>query len=148
MTYPVETNTPVQPAFTWPNGVTATQQLASDGMKSYSVNGPIIPAGTTATTTADVFTDISFETQLILLVKIASGSGSVTVQVNGKTSDGETYPILTSTALSGAGITPLRIGTGFTPVNNLAANDMVPTDVQVVCTVSGTISYGVEVMLG
>lgn len=152
--YPVESNTPLQPPPAWPGPVgtstfiTATQQLGGDDIKAYTANGPIIPAGTTATTTADILTDVSLESQLIVLVKITAGAGTVTVQINGKTSDGETYPILTSTALTGVGVTPLRVGTGYTPVANLAANDMVPTDVQVVCTVSGTITYGVEVMLG
>jgi hypothetical protein len=120
-------------------------------MKLYSQSGIIIPAGTAATETVDVFTDVSFEAQLVLVVKItAIATDTLTVQINGKTADGETYPILTSAALAVTGTTVLRVGIGFTAVTNLTANDMLPSDMQVVCTVggSGTIAYGVELIIG
>jgi hypothetical protein len=150
---PVEANTPLQPAPPWTDGVSAQTQLGNDGIKQYSQSGVLIPNGTVATDTADVYTDVSFEAQLILLVKVASASGgaNVTVQINGKTADGETYPILTSAALGSVAVTPLRVGTGFTAVTNLSANDMLPSDLQIVCTVangSGAISYGVELIIG
>jgi hypothetical protein len=153
--WPVESNTPLQPPPAWPSPVgtstfvTAAAMLAGDEIKPYSVNGPIIPAGTVATATADIFTDVSVEPSLVVLVKVTAVSGgTVTVQINGKTSDGEIYPILTSTALGAVAVTPLRVGSGFTPVANLTANDLLPSDMQVVCTVAGTITYGVEVIIG
>lgn len=157
--YPVESNTPLQPPPTWPSPVgtstfvTAAQQLAAAGeMTNYSTTGPLIPAGTTATKTVDVITDVSMEVQLVLVVDITavSGGDTLTVHINGKNADGVVYPILVSTALAAVAITTLRVGTGFTAVANLSANDMLPSDLQVVCTVagSGAIAYGVDLIIG
>lgn len=156
--YPVESNTPLQPAPAWasPVGtstfVTATQQLANTGeITAFTSNGPLVPAGTTTSVTKDIITDSSMEAQLVLVVDItAVTSDTLTVQINGKNKDGVVYPILTSTALAAVAITTLRVGMGFTAVANLTANDMLPADVQVVCTVAGagSIAYGVDLIIG
>lgn len=157
--YPVENNTPLSPPPAWPSPsgtntfVTAAQQLANTGeMTNFSATGPLVPAGTTASITKDIITDASMEVQLVLVVDITavSGGDTLTVQINGKNKDGVIYPILTSAALAAAAITTLRVGTGFTAVTNLSANDMLPSDLQVVCTVagSGAIAYGVDLIIG
>ena len=153
MTYPIETNTPLQPPPPWLNGTSASAQLAATGgMVNYSATGPLVPAGTVASITKDVITDVSMEVQLELVVDITAvtGNDTLTVQINGKNKDGVVFPILTSAALAAVAITTLRIGTGFTAVTNLSANDMLPSDLQVVCTVTGTgtIAYGVDLVIG
>lgn len=153
MTIPVEVNTPLEPAPPWTSGVSAQSQLANNcGIIPYSQSGSIIPAGTTTSKTFDVITDASFEAQLVLIVKVSAVSGgeTLTVQINGKSPSGITYPILTSAALATTGTTTLRVGMSFTPIANLTANDMLPYDMQVVCTVAGTgsITYEVDTIIG
>jgi hypothetical protein len=151
--YPVEGNTPLQPPPPWLNGTTATAQLANTGeMVQYSTTGVFVAPGTTTSVTKDIITDPSLEAQLALIVNITAvtGGDTLTVQINGKNKDGVVYPILTSTALAAVATTPLRVGTGFTAVANLSANDMLPADIQVVCTVAGTgtIAYGIDLIIG
>jgi hypothetical protein len=153
MTMPVETNTPLQPPPAWTGTVTASEQLANAGhMTGYTKSGALITAGQTTSKTVDVITDASMETQLVLVVDITAVTGgeTLTIQVNGKTASGVTYPILTSAALGAVAVTSLRVGMAFTAVANLSANDMLPSDMQVVCTVAGggTIAYGVDVVIG
>jgi len=150
---PVETNTPLTPAPPWGRGVTADAQLAATSeMVNYAKSGAVVPAGTTISKTFDLNVDESYESQLVLDVNITavSGGDTLTVQINGKNSDGTTYPILTSAALAAVAVTTLRVGAGFTPAANLAANDMLPNDIQVVCTVAGggAIAYGVDLEIG
>jgi hypothetical protein len=153
MTYPIEANTPLQPPPAWPYGISATAQLAAtEEAVNYSQSGAVIPAGTTASKTVDLTVDESYESQLVLAVKITavSGGDTLTVQINGKTASGDIYPILTSTALATISTTPLRVGSGFTALANLTADDMLPNDIQVVCTVAGAgaIAYGVDLVIG
>jgi len=150
---PVETNTPLQPAPPWTDGVSAQSQLANSGqMTNYTSSGVLIPAGTTTAITKDVITNDSFEAQLVLTVKIAAVSGgeTLTVTINGKTASGAIYPILQGLALNAVGVTTYRIGMGFTAVANLTANDMLPNDMQVICAISGTgaITYGADLTIG
>ena len=150
---PVETNTPLQPPPPWGRGVTAAAQLLATGeMVNYTPSGVLVPAGTVASITKDVITDASMEAQLVLDINITAVTGgeTLTVQINGKNADGTTYPILTSTALAVVATTTLRVGIGFTAVANLTANDMLPSDMQVVCTIAGTgtITYGVDLVIG
>lgn len=157
--YPVENNTPLQPAPAWPGPsgtstfVTAAAQLAAtDEMVNYSQSGAVVPAGTTASKTFDLTVDESFESQLVLAVKVTAvtGNDTLTIQINGKTNTGIIYPILTSAALAAVAVTTLRVGSGFAAVVNLTADDMLPNDIQVVCTVAGTgtIAYGVDLVIG
>ena len=150
---PIEANMPLQPPPPWTDGVTAQNQLANNcGIRAYTPSGVLIPSGTVASKTVDILTDDSFEQQIVLTVDITavSGGDTLTVQINGKSASGAVYPILTSAALAATGVTALRVGMGFTPVANLAANDMLPNDIQVVCTVAGTgaIAYGVDLTIG
>lgn len=158
--YPVESNTPLQPPPAWaspvgtgPTVVTATQQLSNaGGMKQYTPSGPIIAPGTTATASANVFTDVSFEPSLEVVIDITAvtGGDTLTVVLQGKSASGDLYPILTSAALSATGVVVLRVGPGFVPAANLTVNDMVPSEMVVTCTVagSGTIAYGVDLVMG
>lgn len=152
-TNPVETNTPLTPTPPWTSGVSATTQLANaGGMVAYTPNGILVPALTTISKTVDIITDASLEAQLVIAVKITTltGNDTLTVQINGKTASGIIYPILTSAALAAVATTSLRVGMGFTAVANLTANDMLPSDLQVVFTVAGTgtIAYGADLVIG
>lgn len=122
----------------------ATVTVNNGGMKPYS--GPLVPTATTATSTTDLLLSPGCEVRgLILVVGIASGAGSVTVVISGLTSSGFTYSILTSAALSGAGNTPLYLNPSAPAViANTTAIAMVPSQLQIVATVSGTTSYGID----
>jgi hypothetical protein len=147
--YPVESNTPLKPAPAWPNLTTAATQLGGDEISPFTLSGELIPPGTTATKSANVFTDVSFEASLSIVIDVtAFTSGTLTVSLQGKTSSGTLYPILTSAALAATGVTVLRVAQGLTAVSNLTANDMLPNEMVVTCTVSGTLTYGIDVVIG
>lgn len=109
-----------------------------------NTTGSVIAAGAT-TSNAGVSTTTYNASKAVIIANISAfTSGSLTVAINGITSSGYSYPILTSTALSATGVTPLRIFPGATPSANATANDMVPRTLQVVTTVSGTLTYGID----
>lgn len=110
-----------------------------------NVTGALMAAGTTSTTTQTLTTYNA--SKLLFAVNITSGAGTVTVAISGTTSSGYTYPILTSTALTGVADNTLRIFPGATPATNVTANDMVPRNISVTATVVGTISYGIDYVL-
>ena len=112
-----------------------------------NLNG--IPDGTAATTTLQL-QNLSTGAGLILLVTLANYvSGTVTVVVSGVSSNGHTWPILTSTALGAAGTTELQIAKGIPAAINLAANALMPPNIQVVATVSGgaSLTFGIDVVV-
>jgi hypothetical protein len=106
----------------------------------------VVPAGTTVTKT------VSFETlggkSVLLLVNLSAGAGSLVVQVNGDSAEGYSWGILTSSSLSGTGTTVLRISPDLSASANVTAKDIVPPTVQVVATVTGTLTYGIDASLG
>jgi hypothetical protein len=109
-----------------------------------NVTGVVIAAGATGSN-AGVSTTTFNASKAIIVVNISAfTSGSLTVTINGITSSGYTYPILTSTALAAVAVTPLRIFPGGTAAANAVANDMVPRTLQVVTTVTGTLTYGID----
>lgn len=107
----------------------------------------VIAAGATSTQSGITFTTYNAK-RLMLLVNITAGAGSVTVAVNAVSVSSYTTNLLTSTALTGVGTTALRIFDGATPSANLVANDTVPRTVSVTATVSGSITYGIDYILG
>lgn len=109
-----------------------------------NTTGVVIAAGATSSN-AGVTTTTYNASKAVIIVNIASATAAtLTVAINGITSAGYSYPILTSTALATVAVTPLRIFPGATPSANATANDMVPRALQVVTTVTGTISYGID----
>lgn len=109
-----------------------------------NTTGVVIAAGATASNAGVTTTTYNANKAVIIINISAFTSGSLTVAVNGITSSGYSYPILTSTALAAVAVTPLRIFPGATASANAVANDMVPRSLQVVTTVSGTLTYGID----
>lgn len=112
-----------------------------------NVSGVIVAANTTGTTSNVAITTFN-ATKLVVVVNVTSGAGSVQITISGKTSSNYTYLILQSTALVGVAATELRVFPGATPTTNLVANDMIPPTLNVTATVIGTITYGVDYVLG
>jgi hypothetical protein len=110
--------------------------------------GIVVPPATT--TSEDItLTDISArELVVVLNTTVASAGNTVQVTINGVSPSGYVYPLLVGTAVAATGATPYRIGVGLTPSANAVANDMVPRQVQIVATIAGTVSYGIDYILG
>lgn len=109
-----------------------------------NTTGAVIAAGATSTN-AGVSLITYNASKAVIIVNIASATAAtLTVQINGITASGYSYPILTSTALATVAVTPLRIFPGGTPTANSVANDMIPRTLQIATTVTGTISYGID----
>jgi len=135
------------------DGITATSVLATGVIahngttydrQRNNTTGAVIAAGTTASNAGVSVTTYNASKAVIVVSISAFTSGSLTVAISGATSSGYSYPILTSTALAAVAVTPLRIFPGATASANAVANDMVPRTIQVVTTVSGTLTYGVD----
>lgn len=112
-----------------------------------NITAAVVAAGTSSTQTGITFTTYNAK-RLMLLVNITSGAGSVTVAVNGTSASSYSTNLLTSTALSGVATTALRIFAGATPAANLVANDTIPRTVSITATVSGTVAFGIDYLLG
>lgn len=111
-----------------------------------NITGAVQAVGATGTTTNTLITYNAQRLAVVINIS-AFTSGSLTVAINGVTSSGYTYPLLSSTALAATGVTPLRIGPALAPSANAVSNDLLPRTVQVVATVSGTLTYGIDYVL-
>lgn len=121
------------------NGATTDRARAN-------ITGALIAAGATTTQSAIALTTYN-AAKLVLVANITAGAGSIVVAISGSTSSSYAYSILTSASLSGNGVTALRVFPGATPSANAVANDVVPRNVLVTVTVTGTITYGVDYVL-
>ncbi|GAP53559.1 hypothetical protein AHiyo6_01240 [Arthrobacter sp. Hiyo6] len=107
----------------------------------------VIAAGTTTTQTNIALTTYNAK-KLVLVVNVSAVTGgNIVVTINGKSTSGYSYQILTSASLTAIAVTPLRVGVGLTAAANTVANDVLPRDVTVTVTVTGTITYGVDAIL-
>jgi hypothetical protein len=92
-------------------------------------NGVIFPLQTftaASVTTSPLQNPFAQGGHFIVFIQ-AVNSGTVTVTINGfDPNSGQSYVILTSTALASAGVTVLRVYPGLTNSNNLTANDIIP----------------------
>lgn len=120
------------------NGTTRDEQTAN-------MSVVVVAAGQTSTTTQTLTTYNA--RSLLLAINIVSGAGTVTVAISGSTVSGYTYPILTSTALTGVADNTLRVFPGATPATNTAANDILPRTLSITYTVVGTIAFGSDAVL-
>ena len=102
----------------------------------------IITKGTTVSK-SDVLVEVDGN-NLVVVVDITAGDGTLDVTIEGVTSSGYVYPLLESETLTGVSTTPLRIFPGATPSENAVANVVVPRNVQVSVVVTGTVTYGVD----
>ena len=86
---------------------------------------------------------------LILVINISAyTSGSLTVAVSGVTASAYTYSILTSAALAAAATTTMSMAPSLTTASNTVANVVIPASVQVVATYTGSLTYGIDYILG
>lgn len=120
---------------------------ASFDRQRNNTTAALVAAGTTTTQTVS-FTTFNAR-GLAVVVDISSfTSGSLTLAINGVTASGYTYPLFSSiSALTATGITVYRVGMGLTPAAGAYANDVLPRTVQIVATVSGTLTYGIDTEL-
>jgi hypothetical protein len=109
-------------------------------------SGVLLPAGTTSSQSVQL-QQISF-TRLVVVLDVTAVAGSVQLVINAITSSGYSYPLLAPAAVAATGITPYRIGAALQPSVGAVANDVVPVTVQVVTTVTGTATYGVDYVGG
>lgn len=105
----------------------------------------VVAAGQTSTTTQTLTTYNA--RSLVLAVNITAGAGTLTVAISGSTTSAYTYPILTSTALTGIADNTLRVFPGATPATNTTANDALPRTVSITYTVSGSVTFGSDAVL-
>lgn len=103
------------------------------------------PASTASSTVT--FVTYNARSAIILINVSAVTGGTLTVTINGRSANLYTYPILAASAIATVSLVALRIGPGLTPVANLTANESLPRTVQVVATVTGTITYGIDYIL-
>lgn len=108
-----------------------------------NTTGVVIAAGATGSN-AGVSVTTYNASKALINTNIASGAGTVVVAINGVTASGFVYNILTSSAFTGVGNNQQRIFPGATAATGLVANDLVPRTLQIVTTVVGTISYGID----
>lgn len=112
-----------------------------------NTTGVVQAASTTANSSNNIQTYGAEGAVVVLNISAVSG-GNVTLVINGVTSSGYTYPILQPTSVSLTGVTAYRVGRGLTPASGMVANDVVPKTLQIVATVSGSITYGIDYELG
>jgi hypothetical protein len=107
------------------------------------VTGVLIPAGTATSQTATLHT--AQQDACTLIVNIATASAATClVTISGVSQSGYVWPILTSTSLTTVGVTALRIAPGLIAAANLTVNDLLPAQLRVAVTVTGTITYGID----
>jgi hypothetical protein len=109
-----------------------------------ALEGVLVAPGTTTSQTL-VLTGSRQGIVVVQNVSAVAG-GSLQVTLNALTPSGYSYPVLVGTALTVVGAVPLRVGLALTPSPNAVANDVVPRELQVVATVTGAITYGLDVI--
>lgn len=111
-----------------------------------NVTASLIAAGTTSSQSPAAVTTYNAR-QLLLLVNVSAvSSGTLTVVINLITTN-YTYPVLTSASLGSIALTAMVVGPGLPVTANLSANSPLSRTFNVVTTVTGTITYGVDYAL-
>lgn len=108
----------------------------------------LVAAGTTTGGTFVITNERASRLVVILNTATASGGNTVQVTINGVTNQSYVYPILVGIAVAAVAVTPYRVGPALTPSANAVSNDVVPRTIQIVVTVAGTVSYGIDYVLG
>lgn len=110
------------------------------------LDGVLVPAGATTSQTVQLNGNL---TRLVVVQNVSAvAGGTLQVTLNALTPSGYAYPLLTGLAVGAVGSTPLRVGPDLPVVANASANDVVPRELQVVATVVGSITYGLDVVAG
>lgn len=108
----------------------------------------LVSAGTTAGGTFAITNERCSRLVVVLNTATASAGNTVQITISGVTNQGFIYPLLVGIAVASVAVTPYRVGPALTPSANAVANDVVPRTVQVVVTVAGAVSYGIDYILG
>lgn len=108
----------------------------------------LVAAGTTTGGTFVITNERASRLVVILNTATASGGNTVQVTINGVTNQSYVYPILVGIAVAAVAVTPYRVGPALTPSANAVSNDVVPRTIQIAVTVAGTVSYGIDYVLG
>jgi hypothetical protein len=136
-----------QPGSTYDLTVYQRPRQPSSGICGRSQGGILLPAGMTTTATS-TFSGSGLKHIAAVLNVSAVAGGTVQVTLNGVTPSGYIYPLLVGLAVNAVGVTPYRIGPALTPSPNAVANDLVPAQFQAVVTVTGSATYGVDLVAG
>lgn len=108
----------------------------------------LIAAGTTNTQSNKAITNYNDRfLDIVLNITAATSTPTATVAISGTTASGYPFPILTGAAIVSTGTTVYRVGPGLTALTNLTANDLVPRNILVTVTVTGSVTYGVDYVL-
>jgi hypothetical protein len=131
-----------------PGGTTGGGLAIGPGYQVFSsppFGGTAVAAGTAAAKSVTISTPGDYGALIVVLnTTTASAGNTVTVAINGLTTQGYSYNMLTSAAIQAVTTTTLRVGLGITAATNLAANDGIPPSIQIVTTIAGTVAYGVD----
>jgi hypothetical protein len=105
--------------------------------------GVVVPAGANNNQTVTLHT--ATQDGLALIVNITTATtATLLVTISGVSASGYVWPILTSTSLTAVGVTVLRIGPSLVAAANLTVNDLLPAQLRIAVTVTGTIVYGID----
>lgn len=108
----------------------------------------LIAAGTITTQTNKVITNYNARyLEIVLNVTAATSTPTATVAISGTTASGFPFPILTGAAIVSTGVVVYRVGPGLTALTNLTVNDLVPRNILVTVTITGSVTYGVDYVL-
>lgn len=79
----------------------------------------------------------------------AGSSPSTTPKIEGVTSSGAVYPLVTGAAITGTGQVALKVYPGITAVTNVAVSDVTPQSIKVTLTHGNATShtYSVDIVL-
>lgn len=104
----------------------------------------LIAAATATTQTNKQITNYNARSLAVILNVTTATAATLTVTINGSTASGYTYQLLAGTAVATTGTTVYRIAPGLTAVSNLTVSDLVPRNLLVTVTITGTVAYGVD----
>lgn len=104
----------------------------------------LIAAGTANTQTNKAITNYNARSLAVILNVTVATVATLVLTITGTTASGYTYTILTGASLVTTGTTVYRVAPGLTAVTNLTASDLVPRNVLVTVTITGTVAYGVD----
>lgn len=109
-----------------------------------NTTGALIAAGTASTQTNKAITNYNARSLAVILNVTVATVATLVLTITGTTASGYTYTILTGASLVTTGTTVYRVAPGLTAVTNLTASDLVPRNVLVTVTITGTVAYGVD----
>lgn len=104
----------------------------------------LIAAGTASTQSNKAITNYNARSLAVIINVTVATVATLVLTITGTTASGYTYTILTGASLVSTGTTVYRVAPGLTAVTNLTASDLVPRNILVTVTITGTVAYGVD----